>query len=138
MESTLGAITGIDPFWTEVKSVRRVPAVPTEFENEEKPGLLLVATGEAETIENQHSFRDRRTLKAGVIGVINRPRNDEGTVVNRFMKDVSIAVMADISRGGLASMTFKTRQLDASNLFNDLCIFEMEFEIIYFCDGREE
>jgi len=138
LETTLGAIDGDDPFWTEVKSVKRVPFVPMEFEGEDKPGLLIVATGEPETIENQFNYHDKRDLKIGIVGVLDRPRGDQGTAINRFMKDVSIAVMADVTRGGLASMTFKTRQLDASNLFGDLAMFEIELSIRYHCDGREE
>ena len=44
LKTTLEGINGEDPYWTEVKTVKRVPFVPTEFEGEDKPGLLIVAT----------------------------------------------------------------------------------------------
>jgi len=138
LKTTLEGINGENPYWTDVKKVRRVPFVPTEFEGEEKPGLLIVATGEPEEIENQHGYHDKRDLKVGIVGVMDRPEGDVGTAVNRFMKDVGIAVMADTTRGRYATQTFKTRQLDASNLFGDLCLFEIELNIRYHCDGREE
>jgi len=138
LKSTLESIDGNDPYWTNVRSVRRVPVVPTEFEGEEKPGLLIVATGEPETIENQSGYHDKRDISVGIIGVIDRPKSDEGTLINRFMKDVGIAVMLDVTRGGYAAQTFKVRQLDASNLFGDLCLFEIELTIRYHCDAREE
>lgn len=138
LKTTLEGINGLDPYWTAVQSVKRMPFVPTEFEGEDKPGLLIVATGEPEEMENQHNYHDRRDLRVGIIGVMDRPGNDEGTAINRFMRDVSIAVMNDVTRGGYAAMTFKTRQLDASNLFGDLCLFEIELSIIYHCDGRTE
>ena len=138
LETTLTAIDGKDPYWTEVKTVKRVPFVPTEFEGEEKPALLIVATGEPEEIENQMSYHDKRDLKVGIIGVMDRPEGDKGTAINRFMKDVSVAVMIDVTRGRYASQIFKTRQLDASNLFLDLCLFEIELSIRYHCDGRNE
>jgi len=136
--TTLEGIDGEDPYWTEVKTVKRVPFVPTEFEGEDKPGLLVVATGEPEAIENQPGYHDKRDLRVGIVGVMDRPASDEGTAVNRFMKDVGVAVMADVTRGGYASQTFKTSQLDASNLFGDLCLFEIELNIRYHCDGRNE
>ena len=138
LKTTLEGINGEGPYWTEVKKVRRVPYVPTEFEGEEKPGLLIIATGEPEDIENQPGYHDKRDLKVGIVGVMDRPQDDIGTAVNRFMKDVGIAVMADVTRGGHATQTFKTRQLDASNLFGDLCLFEIELNIRYHCDGRSE
>lgn len=138
LKTTLEGINGEDPYWTEVKSVKRVPFVPTEFEGEDKPGLLIVSTGEPETIENQHGYHDKRDLKVGIIGVMDRPAGDIGTAVNRFMKDVGVVVMDDVTRGGNATQTFKVSQLDASNLFNDLCIFEIELNIRYHCDGRNE
>jgi len=138
LETTLTAIDGEGPYWTEVKTVKRVPLVPTEFEGEDKPALLIVATGEPEEIENQMSYHDKRDLRVGIIGVMDRPKDDTGTAINRFMKDVGVAVMVDVTRGGYASQTFKTRQLDASNLFGDLCLFEIELTIRYHCDGRNE
>ncbi|MBA7544243.1 hypothetical protein ES705_36595 [subsurface metagenome] len=138
LKTTLEGINGAGQYWNEVKSVKRVTFVPTEFEGEDKPGLLIVATGEPETIENQHGYHDKRDLKVGIIGVMDRPDGDEGTAVNRFMKDVGIAVMADVTRGAYATQTFKISQLDASNLFGDLCLFEIELNIRYHCDGREE
>jgi len=138
LKTTLEGINGENPYWTAVKTVRRVPFVPTEFEGEEKPGLLIVATGEPETIENQPSYHDKHDLRVGIVGVMDRPKDDVGTAVNRFMKDVGVAVMADVLRGGYASQTFKTSQLDASNLFGDLCLFEIELNIRYHCDGRSE
>ena len=138
LKTTLEGIDGTGNYWTKVKSVKRVPFVPTEFEGEDKPGLLIVSTGEPETIENQQGYHDKRDLKVGIIGVLDRPANDEGTSINRFMKDVGIAVMADVTRGGYAAQTFKTSQLDASNLFGDLCLFEIELNIRYHCDAREE
>jgi hypothetical protein len=77
-------------------------------------------------------------MPVGIVGVIDRTSSDEGTLVSRFMKDVGIAVMADVTRGGYANQTFKTRQLNASNLFGDLGIFEIELHIIYHCNAREE
>lgn len=138
MKTSLEAIDGEDPYWTEVTTVRRVPLVPTEFEGEEKPGLLIVQTSAPETVEHKHNYHDVRNMEVGVIGVIDRPAGDVGAVVNRFMKDVSIALMADVTRGGNASMTFKQFQTDLSNLFLDLCLFEMGFVIRYHCDGRLE
>lgn len=138
LKTTLEGINGEEPYWTAVKSVKRVPFVPTEFEGEEKPGLLIMATGEPEEIENQHGYHDKHDLKVGIVGIMDRPAGDEGTAVNRFMKDVCVAVMADSKRGGHASQTFKTSQLDASNLFGDLCLFEIELNIRYHCDGRNE
>lgn len=138
IRTTLEGIDGEDPYWTEVKSVKRVPFVPTQFEGEEKPGLLVIATGEREEVENQPAHHDRRTMPVGIIGVMDRPAGDEGAAANRFMQDVTRAMMADVTRGGLASMTFKTYQLDGSNTFGDLAVFEIEFNIRYHCDGREE
>ncbi len=138
LKTTLLAIDGTGDYWTTVKSVKREPFVPTEFEREDKPGLLIVATGEPETIENQPGYRDKRDMAVGIVGVLDRPNGDEGTAVNRFMMDVSRAVMADVTRGGQASMTFKKSQNDFSNLFGDLGIFEIELSIRYHCDGREE
>lgn len=138
LKMTLAGINGTGDYWTTVRSVKRVPVVPSEFEREDKPGLLIVATGEPETIENQPSFRDKRDLKIGIIGVLDRAHGDEGTEVNRFMADVHRAVMADVTRGGNANMTFVTRQLDVSNLFGDLGIFEIELNVRYFCDARAE
>jgi len=136
--ATLEGIDGEEPYWNEVKSVKRVPTMPTDLEGEEKPGILVSATGEPERIENQKSWHDRRDLRVGVVGIMDSPADDTGTAVNRFMKDVGIAMMADVTRGGKATMTFRTYQTDLSNLFGDLCIFEMEFSIIYHCDGRLE
>ena len=136
--TTLEGINGVDPYWTKVAKVRRAAFVPTEFEGEEKPGLLVVATGEPEKIESKPGFQEKRDLRVGIIGVMDRPHADEGTAINRFMKDVSRAVMADVTRGGLSTMTFKTYQLDQSNLFGDLGLFEMELSITYHCDGRNE
>jgi hypothetical protein len=138
LESTLAVIDGTGEFWTKVRSIRRVTVVPNEFEREDKPGLMIVATGEPETIENQPCYRDKRVMSVGIVGVLDRPRDDEGTAVNRFMKDVAIAVMADVTRGGYAGMTFKKSQNDFSNLFGDLGIFEIELSIEYHCDGRRE
>jgi len=73
LETTLTAIDGEGPYWTEVKTVKRVPLVPTEFEGEDKPALLIVATGEPEEIENQMSYHDKRDLRVGIIGVMDRP-----------------------------------------------------------------
>jgi hypothetical protein len=136
--TTLEGINGVDPYWTTVKKVRRVPFVPTEFEGEDKPGLLIVATGEREENETRQGYQDRRDLRVGIIGVMDRPNADTGTAINRYMKDVSIAVMADVTRGGLSTMTFKTYQQDMSNLFGDLGLFEMELSITYHCDGKNE
>lgn len=138
LQTTLEGIDGKEPYWTAVKKVKRIPIIPTDFKGEEKPGLLIAATGEPESIEHKHNFQDVRDLKAGIIGVMNRPANDTGTSINRFMKDVHVAVMADVTRGGNASMTAITSQLDVSNLFGDLCLFEMEVSIRYHCDAREE
>jgi hypothetical protein len=138
LKSALEGIDGDDPYWTEIKTVRRVPAVPTDFEGEEKPALLIIATGGSEDIENQHGYHDRRTMKVGIVGVMDRPADDEGAALNRLMQDVGIAAMADQTRGGYASATFKTFQVDHSNLFGDLCLFETELAIRYHVDGRTE
>lgn len=138
LKTTLAAINGVDPYWTTVKSVKRVPTVPTQFEATEKPGLLIVATGEPETIENLPGFRDRRTMAVGIIGVLDLLSTDEGTQVDRFIKDVNIAVKADVTRGGYASMTFTKSQNDATGLFRDLGIFEIELAIVYHCNAQEE
>jgi hypothetical protein len=138
LQTTLEAIDGKDPYWTEVKSVKRVPTVPEDLEGEEKPGLLIVATGEPETIEHQHAYQEKRDLRVGIIGILDRSKSDEGTEVNRFMKDVGRAIHVDVTRGGYASDTRKVQQLDASNLFGDLGIFEIELSIPYHCDAREE
>jgi len=138
LKTTLTAINGVDPYWTDVQSVKRVASAPTEFEGEEKPGILILSTGEPEEVENQHAYHDRRTLKIGIIGILDKTSSDEGTSINRFMKDVARDVMADVTRGGNATQTFVTRRLDVSNLFGDLGIFEMELSIIYHCDAREE
>ena len=138
LKTVLATIDGEDGYWTEVKSVKRVPFVPTEFQGEDKPGILIVATGEPEIIENQHSYHDKRDLKVGIIGVLDRPENDEGTAINRFMKDIGIAIMLDPTRGGYANQTFKVSQSDESNLFGDLCLLVIEINIRYHVDGREE
>lgn len=138
LKTVLGDIDGTGDYWTAVRSVKRVPYVPSDLESGEKPGLLIIATGEPETIENQPNYRDKRDLAVGIVGVLDRPVGDEGTAINRFMADVSRAVMADVTRGGKASMTFKRSQLDGSNLFGDLGAFELEFIVRYHCDGREE
>jgi hypothetical protein len=138
LKTTLEGIDGTGDYWTTVASVKRVPSVPTQFEGEDKPGLLIVATGEREEIVNQPGYHDRRDMRVGIIGVMDRPAADEGTALNRFMKDVGIAVMADVTRGGNASQTFIKSRLDASNLFGDLGLFEMELSIIYHCDARTE
>jgi hypothetical protein len=138
LKTVLGGINGVDPYWTEVKHVKRVPFVPNQFEATEKPGLLIVVTGQPEEITNLLGYQDKRSMKVGIVGVIDRTASDEGTLVNRFMKDVGIRIMLDPKRGGYASMTFRRSQTDFSNLFQDLGMFEMVFDIEYHCDGRLE
>ena len=136
LKTTLAAINGAGYYWTTVKTVKRVPSVPADLEGEQKPGLLIVATGEKETIENEFSNRDRCTMAVGIIGVLNRPAADEGAAINRFMQDVRLAIMADPSRGGYATMTSLSSEIDFSNLFGDLCAFEMEIHIRYHCNAK--
>lgn len=147
LKTTLEGIDGNDPYWTGVRSVKRVNTVPTDLEGEEKPGLLIVLPGEQETNEPKHGYHDVRTIKVGIIGIIDVQNNEDdykGRAVNRFMKDVTVAVMADVTRGDFsatetnASMTMKTYQQDLSNLFGDLGIFEMELLIRYHCDAKIE
>ena len=138
LKTTLEEIDGNDPYWTEVKEVKRVPFLPTEFEGEDKPGLMIVSSGEPESIDNKPGYHDRRNLNLGIVGILDRPSGDIGTAVTRFMKDIHIALMVDVTRGGNATETFIVRQLDASNLFGDYGLFEIELNIIYHCDARLE
>ena len=141
LKTTLEGIDGQEPYWTEVKSVKRVNTVPSDLEGEEKPGLLIALPGAEESNEPKHNFHDVRTMKVGIVGIIDvQNESDEykGRLVNRFMKDVSAAVMVDVTRGKQASMTEKTFQQDLSNLFGDLGLFEMELNIRYHCDGKIE
>lgn len=138
LKTALESIDGEDPYWTSVNSVRRVPSMPTEFLTEEKPGILVLATEEPEEIKNEPAFQEKHDLRVGIVGVLDRTTGDEGTALNRFMADVNRAVMADVTRGGYASMTFKKSQVDVSHLFTDLMVFDVEFAIRYHGDGREE
>ena len=147
LKTTLEGINGSDPYWTDVRSVTRVNTLPTDFEGEEKPSLKIVLPGEQETNEPKHGYHDVRTMRIGIVGILDVQNNDEdfkGQAVNRFMKDVTVAVMADVTRGAFsdteknASDTRKTYQQDLSNLFGDLGIFEMELAIRYHCEAKVE
>jgi len=141
LKTTLEGIDGNDPYWTDVRSVKRVNTVPSDLEGEEKPGLLIMLPGAEESNEPKHNFHDVRTMKVGIVGIIdvqNESDETKGQLVNRFIKDVSLAVMADVTREKKASMTEKTFQRDLSNLFGDLGLFEMELAIRYHCDAKIE
>jgi hypothetical protein len=138
LKTSLQGIDGSDPYWTTVASVRLTPSVPQDLEGEEKPGLLIIPSGEPTVIEHKPDYHDRRVMHVGIIGVLSRAKSDDGTALRRLMKDISVAVMADVTRGGNATMTKVDKQLDASNIFGDLSVCEIELSIIYHCDGRVE
>ena len=136
--TTLATIDGTGDYWTAVISIKRVLEVPTNLEIEEKPAILIVPTGAVEQIENQHAYHDVHTMPIGIVGILDRSETDVGTAINRFMKDISIAMIADVTRGGYASMTWKRSQTDQSAYFGRLAVCELEFAIRWHCDGREE
>jgi len=136
--TTLAGINGAGDYWTNITTVKRVLEIPTDLEGEEKPAILVVPTGEIELIENKHAYQDVHTMPVGVIGVLDRAEADTGTAINRLMKDISIAMMADVTRGSYASMTWKRSQTDQSVYFSTLSLCEMDFAIRWHCDGRNE
>lgn len=136
--TTLATIDGEDPYWTPVAHVQRVIAIPSEFNDDQKPGILVLNGGQQEEITTHHSYQVMHDMPIGIIGVMDRAEGDVGALANRFIKDVTIAMMADVTRGGYATDTRKTYQVDQSNLFGDLVIIEIEFNIRYHTDGREE
>jgi len=136
--TALAAIDGTGDYWTNIITSKRVLEIPTDLEVEEKPAIMVITAGAVELIENQHSYHDVHTMPVGIIGVLDRTETDIGTAINRLMKDISIAMIADVTRGGYASMTWKRSQVDQSVYFGNLGVCEMEFAIRWHCDGREE
>lgn len=136
--ATTLAITAGSTYWTTVEKVTRVLSIPQDLQGEARPGILVIASGQPEEIEQQHSNRSVHTMAVGIIGILNRQPGDIGTALNRFMKDITVAMATDTTRGGNASMTWVRSKLDASNAFGPIAVCEMDFAIRYHTDSREE
>ena len=137
--TVLSTIDGTGDYWTNVISVNRVLEIPADLEVEEKPAIMVIPTGAVELIENQHSYNDVHTMPVGIVGILDRSdTGNRGQAINRLMKDISIDMIADVTRGGYASMTWKRSQIDQSVYFGSLEVCEMEFAIRWHCDGRNE
>lgn len=139
IETVLGGIDGLDPYWTNVASVDRTPVVPTTIPAEDKPCALILTSAQPEKAAHKHNHQDRRELQLTIAGIMDTPSSDANRALNRFMQDVTVALMDDPARSGHAAETvIVSRQETTASADATVLTFEVKITVVYFCDSREE
>ena len=96
-----GITAGVD-YYTSVRSVTRAAALPIEIDD--TPAIIITPvetiydTPTQSTLSVHAHYHIRLTLVA-------RTRSDPSEVLERFIRDVHKALIADVTRGGLAVYT---------------------------------